>query len=76
MEALAWGLRTHVYRPFSQKERRFYMASEETSLVDLIVAIGAETGRSVQDQREASLLLARMLWDLLHKFQPISGSWH
>jgi hypothetical protein len=55
------------------------MVSEETlesTLDDLIAAIAAETGRSVRDQKEANLLLARILWDLLRNFQPTSQSWH
>jgi hypothetical protein len=52
------------------------MVSEETSLGALIVAICTETGGSMQDQREVSVLLARMLWDLLDRFQPNSRSWH
>jgi len=53
------------------------MVSEENlepTLDDLIA--GIETNRSVRDEREANLLLARILWDLLRNFQPISQSWH
>jgi hypothetical protein len=53
--------------------------SEETlepTLDDLMAGIAAGTHCSVRDEREANLLLARILWDLMRNFQPISQSWH
>jgi hypothetical protein len=55
------------------------MISEETlepTLDDLVAGSGAETGCFVRDEREANLLLARILWDLMRNFQSISQSWH